>query len=306
MKHVVTLIDDPQRAQLQVRHVEAVCSALRSSGATPVDVDWLAEGVACDLPFSWPEQGDTASLEQDLRQALGDVSLDLAVQPAAGRRKRLLVADLESTIIQQEMLDELGELIGKREKIATITERSMRGELNFEQALTERVALLAGLSEADLASVSKRMTLMAGAVTLVATLRRHGTYCALVSGGFTCFANPIGERLGFDLVRANELKLDDGTVSGEVVPPILGRDAKLEILLELCDGLSLSAAEAAAVGDGANDLAMLNEACLGVAFRGKPLVRRAARYRLDHGDLTGLLFLQGYRSSEFVIPDGSS
>ncbi|HLW28826.1 MAG TPA: phosphoserine phosphatase SerB, partial [Kiloniellales bacterium] len=160
----MTLIDDPQRAQLQVRHVEAVCSALRSSGATPVDVDWLAEGVACDLPFSWPEQGDTASLEQDLRQALGDVSLDLAVQPAAGRRKRLLVADLESTIIQQEMLDELGELIGKREKIATITERSMRGELNFEQALTERVALLAGLSEADLASVSKRMTLMAGAV----------------------------------------------------------------------------------------------------------------------------------------------
>src|SRR5690554_2610346 len=130
MKHVVTLIDDPQRAQLQVRHVEAVCSALRSSGATPVDVDWLAEGVACDLPFSWPEQGDTASLEQDLRQALGDVSLDLAVQPAAGRRKRLLVADLESTIIQQEMLDELGELIGKREKIATITERSMRGELD--------------------------------------------------------------------------------------------------------------------------------------------------------------------------------
>lgn len=314
MNYVMTLIDDPQRAQLQSGHVETVLSALASVGAQPGAPDWLADGVACDLPFrvgpsppgpvtpgsSTPSAGEPTALEEMLRRALEDAPLDLAIQQSALRRKRLLVADMESTIIQQEMLDELGDLVGRRAEIAEVTERSMRGELDFEEALRERVALLSGLTQSDISSISERMTLMGGAETLVATLRHHGGYCALVSGGFTCFAEPIAERLGFDLVRANRLKLEDGRLTGEVVPPILGRETKLEVLQELCEKLEITPAEAAAVGDGANDLAMLQEAGLGVAFRGKPLVRQAARFRLDHADLTGLLFLQGYRAEEFV------
>src|SRR5690625_1549385 len=305
MSHVVTLIDDPQRAQLHSHHVEAVRSSLADAGADPGGEDWLADGVACDLAFTCPpgwSGGQAAALEARLRRALGEAPLDLAIQKSASRRKRLLVADMESTIIEQEMLDELGDLVGKRDEIAAVTERSMRGELNFEAALRERVILLKGLPESVLADVSDRMTLMGGAESLVATLRRHGTYCALVSGGFTCFAEPIGRRLGFDLVRANRLQVHEGRLTGEVEPPILGRDAKLEALRELCDRQGITPEQAAAVGDGANDLAMLEEAGLGVAFHGKPLVRVRARFRLDHGDLTGLLFLQGYRAAEFVLP----
>lgn len=297
--YLVTLIDDPQRAHLDGGHVETIRAALSCAGAEPGAPDWLAEGVACDLPFIVAER-KPADLEEDLRRALGDAPLDIAIHHRNGRRKRLLVADMESTIIQQEMLDELGDLVRKRSEIAEVTERSMRGELNFEEALRERVALLSGLTEADVASVAGRMTLMGGAETLVATLRHHGSYCALVSGGFTCFAEPIAARLGFDLVRANSLKLENGRLTGEVVPPIVGREAKQETLRELCEKLEIDTTEAAAVGDGANDLAMLQEAGLGVAFHGKPLVRRSARFRLDHADLTGLLFLQGYRADEFI------
>lgn len=300
MSHVVTLLDNPQRAHLQDHHVERVSDALAAAGMAPREPDWLAEGVACDLPFTLKGE-EPKALEGRLREALGDAPLDLAIQEAGGRRKRLLLADLESTIIQQEMLDELGDLVGKRKEIAEVTERSMRGELNFEEALQERVALLRGLTETEITGIAKRMTLMEGAKTLVATLKHHGSYCALVSGGFTCFAEPIGEDLGFDHVRANRLKFEKGRLTGEVVSPILGREAKLEALRELCQELEITTAEAAAIGDGANDLAMLQEAGLGVAFRAKPIVRRSARFRLDHADLTGLLYLQGYRAEEFVI-----
>jgi len=299
MNHVVTLLGDPQRALLTSSHVESLRAALLLAGIEPGDPDWLAEGIACDLPFAMA--GDLPeALEARLRRALGDAPLDLAVQPQAGRRKSLLVADLESTIIQQEMLDELGELVGKRAEIAEVTERSMRGELNFEAALKQRVALLAGISDAQLIDTAGRMTLMRGAATLVATLREQGVYCALVSGGFTCFAEPIAERLGFHLARANRLQSARGRLTGTVASPILGRDAKRAILLELCEKLQITPAGAAAIGDGANDLAMLQAAGLGVAFRGKPLVRRQAPFRLDHADLTGLLFLQGYRAADLV------
>ncbi|HLS69459.1 MAG TPA: phosphoserine phosphatase SerB [Kiloniellales bacterium] len=299
MNYLVTLVADAQRPCLEQRHVEHLLGLLVAAGAEAGTPDWLAEGLACDVPFVAADL-DPAALEETLRGALATEPLDLAVQPAAGRRKRLLVADMESTIIEQEMLDELGDLVGKRAEIAAVTERSMRGELNFEEALRERVALLAGLTEEDILRIGNRITLMPGAKTLVATLQQDGVYCALVSGGFTSFADPLGKQLGFDIVRANLLELEDGGLTGRVVPPILGRDAKLTILLELCKRLEIAPAAAAAVGDGANDLAMLQEAGLGVAFRAKPLVRRSARFRLDHADLTGLLFLMGYRAEEFV------
>ncbi|WP_366555009.1 phosphoserine phosphatase SerB [Aquibaculum sediminis] len=298
MTQVLTVIDDPQRAELSAAHMESLRAALAMAGATPGEAAWLWEGVACDLPFT--PGPDHVDLEAQLRAVLGDAPLDLAIQPAAGRRKALLVADLESTIIAQEMLDELGELVGKRDEIAEVTARSMRGELGFEEALNARVALLADLPERVLSDTAARMSVNPGAAGLVATLRRHGVRCALVSGGFTCFAEPIAERLGFEVVRANRLEVSEGRLSGRVVPPILGREAKLETLQELCRERGITPAEAAAVGDGANDLAMLEAAGLGVAYRGKPLVRERARFRLDHADLTGLLFLQGYRREEIV------
>lgn len=298
MTQVLTVIDDPQRAELSAAHMESLRAALAMAGAVPGEADWLWEGVACDLPFI--PAPDHVDLEAQLRAVLGDAPLDLAIQSAAGRRKALLVADLESTIIGQEMLDELGELVGKREEIAEVTARSMRGELGFEEALDARVALLADLPERVLSDTAARMSVNPGAARLVATLRRHGVRCALVSGGFTCFAEPIAERLGFEVVRANRLEVSEGRLTGRVVPPILGREAKLETLQELCRARGIAPAEAAAVGDGANDLAMLEAAGLGVAYRGKPLVRERAGFRLDHADLTGLLFLQGYRREEIV------
>lgn len=298
MTQVLTVIDDPQRAGLSAAHMESLRAALAMTGAEPGVTDWLWEGVACDLPFTLG--ASEPDLEAQLRSVLGDAPLDLAVQPSAGRRKALLVADMESTIIAQEMLDELGELVGKRAEIAEVTARSMRGELGFEEALNARVALLADLPEQVLSDTAVRMSVNPGAASLVATLRRQGVRCALVSGGFTCFAEPIAARLGFEVVRANELQVSEGHLTGSVVPPILGREAKLETLQELCRERGVTPAEAAAVGDGANDLAMLEAAGLGVAYRGKPLVRERARFRLDHADLTGLLFLQGYRREEIV------
>lgn len=215
-------------------------------------------------------------------------------------RKRLLIADMESTIIEQEMLDELADHVGMRSQVAGITERAMRGELDFEAAVKERVALLKGLDEAilhDLAST--RLTYMPGARELVATMKANGAYCALVSGGFSHFTEKVAQELGFDEQRANLLEIADGKLTGKVIPPILGRDAKLHALMELTEKLGLSPADTLAVGDGANDLAMLKSAGLGVAFRAKPLVRDEMAAHptgavVNHCDLTSLLYLQGY------------
>jgi phosphoserine phosphatase len=221
-------------------------------------------------------------------------------------RKRLLIADMESTIIEQEMLDELAEYVGKRAEVETITARAMRGELDFETAITERVALLQGLDAGVLEAIMRdRLTYMPGARELVATMKAHGAYCALVSGGFTHFTAHVAHDLGFDEHRANMLEIIDGKLTGRVVPPILGRDAKLAALHELTDRLSIPAEETIAVGDGANDLAMLGAAGLGVAFRAKPQVRDAMAAAengavITHCDLTGLLYLQGFTSADIV------
>ena len=217
------------------------------------------------------------------------------------RKKRMLIADLESTIIEQECLDELAKQIGKEDVIADITERAMRGELDFEPALKERVAMLKGLPEAALQQLyDTGISLMPGAATLLATLRANGVFCGLVSGGFAFFASRIAERLEFNRFQCNDLNLADGVLDGTVVQPILGRAAKAEILAAWAEELGLSETHVLATGDGSNDLAMLSLAGMGVAFRAKPAVAAAARYRILHGDLTALLYLQGYAQDEFV------
>jgi len=233
--------------------------------------------------------------------ALARHPIDVNMVPSGPfRRKRLLVADMESTIIQQECLDELAVFAGVQEQISGITARAMRGELDFEAALKERVGLLNGLDANLLQRVYDHVTLMPGAETLVATMRAHGATCALVSGGFTFFTERIAARLGFNLHRANTLEITNGRLAGTVGLPILGREAKLQTLQELARDGSLQPAETLAVGDGANDLAMIQAAGLGVAFRAKPILKERATASIVHGDLTALLYLQGYRREDFA------
>ncbi|MDX1710954.1 MAG: phosphoserine phosphatase SerB [Rhodovibrionaceae bacterium] len=276
---------------------ERVAGALDEAGATTGASDWLSRDRAVDVPFA---ELDAASAEAAAREALAGAPVDLAVQPAAGRRKLLLVADMESTIIEQEMLDELADILKLGEGIADITRRAMAGELDFEQALAERVAMLRDLPASALDEAAERMTFTPGARTLVATMSAHGAYCALVSGGFTHFTAVVKQAGGFHADVANTLKLDRGRILGEVERPILGREAKLQTLQRLTARRALTLCQTAAVGDGANDLDMLQAAGLGVACRGKPKVRETAPFRIDHADLTALLYFQGYRDEEIA------
>jgi phosphoserine phosphatase len=236
-----------------------------------------------------------------LRTALAGAPVDVVVQPLDTRRKRLFVADMDSTMIGQECIDELADYVGLKAHVAAITERAMRGEIAFEPALRERVALLKGLPVAVVEEVIReRITLTPGGRTLVATMRQNGGSTCLVSGGFTLFTGPIGAMIGFDENRGNTLVVEDGKLAGRVEEPILGREAKLATLIELRARLGLTASETLAAGDGANDLAMVEAAGLGVAYHAKPKVAEAAHARIDHGDLTALLYLQGYARADFA------
>ncbi len=295
MSHVVVLISDPAGPAVTPALAEAVRTA--AGGHAP---RWLMEAVACDIALPGPVT-EPKTLEAGLRGVLAGAPVDLAVLPAQGRRKRLLLADMDSTIIGQECIDELADLVGLKTHVAAITERAMRGEIAFEPALRERVALLEGIELGTLRRlIGERITVNPGAATLVATMRANGAYAALVSGGFTFFTSEIAARVGFDENRANELLVDGDRLIGEVREPILGRDAKRRALGELTARLGIPADASIAVGDGANDLAMLDAAGLGVAYRAKPTVAEAADVRIDHGDLTALLFLQGYSAGEFT------
>lgn len=294
LAYAAVLISDPAEAALTDALLSRASQAL---GQMPPRV--LARGVAAEFAVT---TADPADMRGALLEVLDGAALDVALVPAEGRRKRLLIADMDSTMIGQECLDELAGALGLKEKVAAITERAMRGEIAFEPALRERVALLKGLpaQETIEATLRDRITLMAGARTLLATMKANGAYAALVSGGFTAFTGPISKQLGFDEHRSNTLIEADGRLTGEVAEPILGKEAKLAALRELRDSLKLLEAETMAVGDGANDLAMLGAAGLGVAYRAKPAVAEAAHVRIDHGDLTALLYLQGYSDSEFA------
>lgn len=295
MDHVLTLIAPAAGPALDEAHLRAVRAALKALHAAVGAPRWLRHGEAADLAFAdlAPDQAEAAA-----RAALGAAPIDLAAQPEAGRRKCLLVADMDSTIVTGETLDELADFAGLKPRIAAITARAMNGELDFAAALRERVAMLAGLPEETLARTYARIALTPGAETLVATMRAHGAVCALVSGGFRFFTARVRDRLGFHLDQANELIVADGRLTGRVAEPILDKDAKLAALRRLAAEHTLPLAATLAVGDGANDLPMLQAAGLGVAFRAKPSVAAAARVRVDHADLRALLWIQGYTEEE--------
>ncbi|MGB3388798.1 MAG: phosphoserine phosphatase SerB [Pseudaminobacter sp.] len=294
MSLVATLISHPAQGRLSPSLANM---ALTAVGASRIDV--LAPSIACDLAL--PQGLPAPEAMEILRQALNSEPIDIVVQEQATRMKKILLADMDSTMIDQECIDELADEIGVKDRVAAITARSMNGEIAFEPALRERVALLKGLDAAVIDHIiTGRLTLASGGRTLVATMRRHGAYAALVSGGFDLFTARIGAMLGFDENRANRLIQVDGRLTGEVTEPILGRSAKAEALVEISERLGLSPANVIAVGDGANDLDMIRLAGTGVALHAKPIVAEQASVRIDHGDLTALLYLQGYRHQDFV------
>ncbi|SDP22947.1 MULTISPECIES: phosphoserine phosphatase SerB [Filomicrobium] len=266
-----------------------------------IDQRWLCEGEAWELKFVAQADGG-AHVKKQAKTATIGLPVDINIVPDEGprRRKRLLLADMDSTIIQQECIDELADAVGLGDEVASITERAMQGELNFDESLRTRVALLKGLSSDVLEAVlGTRISLMPGARTLVETMKEHGAFCALVSGGFTIFAGRVAEVVGFDDHQANVLEIADGTLSGRVVEPILGQEGKRDALTRFAKELNIPLGDTLAVGDGANDLGMIAAAGLGVAFRAKPVVASAARVSLNHSDLRALLYLQGYGREEF-------
>jgi phosphoserine phosphatase len=294
MTHVATLTALP--AALDAATIERARSALPNAGAAL----WLGSAAAADIPFI-PEAGvDQRALASKVRNTI-NAPVDVVIQPAAGRRKKLFLADMDSTMIGQECIDELADYVGLKTHVAAITERAMRGEIAFEPALRERVALLKGLPVTTIDDVlEKHITLTPGARMLVATMRANGAYTCMVSGGFTLFTDRIATMIGFKENRANTLLADNGKLSGAVTEPIFGRDSKRATLIELRQKLGLAKDETMAIGDGANDMAMIAEAGLGVAYHAKPKVAEAAPMRIEHGDLTALLYAQGYKKEEFV------
>ncbi|MBN8534279.1 MAG: phosphoserine phosphatase SerB [Rhizobiales bacterium] len=290
---VATLVAGGGNSSLDLGLIAKLRSAL---GGAEVSV--LSPQRAVDL---YPTQLSADTVKATIADTLAGTSVDVIVQPASARRKKLFLADMDSTMIGQECIDELADAAGLKAHVSAITERAMRGEIAFEPALRERVALLKGLPSGIVdRMIAERITLTPGGRALVRTMRQNGAYTALVSGGFTVFTGPIGEMIGFDMHRSNTLLMENGQFSGLVAEPILGREAKRATLVELRDAHRLGVQETLAVGDGANDLAMLGEAGLGVAFHAKPIVAEAAHARIDHTDLRTLLYAQGYRDEDIT------
>jgi len=291
--HVATLVSARQDPRVSRNLVDAARGEIGEA-----EPRWLETGVACDLVTL---HEPSPAVRERLRELAASEGVDCVVQQAAGRRKRILMADMDSTMIEQECIDELADVLGLKAEVAAITARAMNGEIAFEPALRERVALLRGLPvEAITRVIAERITLAEGGATLVRTMSRAGAHTALVSGGFTAFTQAIAAQLGFHENRANHLETEGDTLAGTVAEPILGADAKLVALHEIAARHGASASDVVAVGDGANDLPMILEAGTGVAIHAKPAVAARAPHRIDHGDLTALLFIQGYRAEEFA------
>ncbi|PPB79635.1 phosphoserine phosphatase [Albidovulum inexpectatum] len=288
---VATLLANPARADLDRATVEALRDAWGGGHAR-----WLNPGIAAEFDIDrLPEN------RWQVWEGLQGIGIDLVVQPAEGRRKRMLLADMDSTMIGQECIDELADMAGVGPRVAQITARAMNGELNFEEALLERVGLLRGLPESVISDVLReRITLTPGGRELIATMKANGGYAALVSGGFTAFTEAVARALGFDEHRANVLLAREGRLTGDVARPILGREAKVQALHDITARLGLTPDDVIAVGDGANDLGMLGLAGTGVALHAKPSVAAQCDVRINHGDLTALLYLQGYAVTEFA------
>lgn len=298
MTHVLTLIASSSVQPLDAAMIEQARNALPSPGSTT----WLSEGEACDISFTPQLETDNTQIADTVREASQGSAIDIVSQVENNRRKLLLVADMDSTLIGQECIDEIAEYIGLKSKVSDITERAMRGELEFEPALRERVALLKGVEEKALQAIyDKQITLMPGARTLARTMGANGARTVIVSGGFTFFTSRVAKAAGFNADHSNELEISEGKLTGRVIEPILGQQAKLDALLKYRQDLKLSKDQTLAVGDGANDLAMIMEAGLGIAYHAKPIVAAKAHARVDAGDLTALLFIQGYSREEFVL-----
>ena len=290
MAYTLSMIANP-KAPIIDQSVQARLAALFPESS----IEALGENTAYQLHTADKNALNTA------RDAFKDLPTDINLVET-GAAKRLLIADMDSTMIEQECIDELADFAGKRAEISDITERAMQGELNFEDALRERVAMLKGVSETALQETfEQKISLTPGARQLVMTMNKRGAVTALVSGGFTFFTERVAGATGFQLTQANILEVSNGVLTGGVKEPIFGRAAKLEALLKISEDSGVSPDEAIAVGDGANDLSMLERAGMGVAFHAKPAVAEAAHVRIDHGDLTALLYLQGIKQSEFAL-----
>ena len=291
MAQTVVLLTDPAHPTLDAAAVSALQGAWGGGAAR-----WLAPDLAVEFDVA-----EVPGNRWEVWAEFQKLGIDLCVVPAAGRRKRMLIADMDSTMIGQECIDELADIAGVGAQVKEITARAMNGELGFEGALRERVALLAGLEAGVVGEVlARRITEAPGGRTLVATMRAHGAHSLLVSGGFTAFSGPVAARLGFDAHQANELGIEGGRLTGTVGAPILGRQAKVAALEATTARLGLAADDVIAVGDGANDLGMLARAGMGVALHAKPAVAAECDLRVQHGDLTALLYLQGYAADSFA------
>jgi phosphoserine phosphatase len=297
MNPVLVLTANPADPVLDDNRLADLAASLGAEFGVRAPPEWLAPGVAAEIALTG---GDFARIAEMARAELGDTRADANVVPAEGRAKRLLVADMESTLIENEMLDDIAHLLGIGERVATITRRAMNGELDFRAALAERVGLLKGQHVSILERAAAGIRVVPGATTLAATMKANGAYTAIVSGGFTFFTARVRQALGFDSDRSNVLEIAGEHLAGTVAEPVLGREAKLEALRRLAAERDLDLSATIAVGDGANDLAMLGKAGMGVAFRAKPAVAAQAAIRIEHCDLTGLLYLQGYPRDRFV------
>lgn len=295
ISYVLVLIGDPQLTPLKPAHIERVCQQLEITGRKV----WLAADEACDIFVN--STLSAADLTQSAREALSGTKIDVVCTKVEGRQKKLLICDMDSTVIDQECIDELGKAYGVGSQIRKITTAVVGGKIVFSDALRQRLALIKGMDHALLEKVyNERITLKTGARILVQTMRKHGAYCFLVSGGFSYFTRRIADRVGFHGHQANELEFENGSLTGKVSEPILGRSAKLETFKKLCIEHNLSPDNVLAVGDGANDIKMIEAAGLGVAFHGAGALKKQANANIDHGNLTTLLYIQGFSKTQFV------
>jgi phosphoserine phosphatase len=297
MNHILTLICNPRTADLGDDALNTAIAALKEMGAETGEATWLAHGIACDIPFHGP---DLQAAEAAVRQHLQNAPVDIIAQQSGNRRKKLLIADMDATMVMGETLDELAEFAGCKDEVAAITSRAMNGKIRFIDALKQRIKRLEGLTLENLEKTMAGVELTPGGKALVHTMKANGAVTMLISGGFTYFTDRVRDLIGFDEAKGNSFEISDGKLTGQVLEPIINRQAKLESLKSLAAEHGIAETDTMAVGDGANDLPMLMAAGIGVAYHAKPVVTKSAGVAVNHGDLTALLYLQGYRADEFV------